>query len=69
MTKRVKTMSQVYKDFMAMYKDYDGAMKKDYLKVQYEFSVYIDNLNKSGVITDKQAQNAIVPKWRKYCNV
>ena len=26
-TKRLRTMSQVYKDFMSMYKDYDGESK------------------------------------------
>lgn len=57
-------MSQVYKDFKSMYPDYKKAVKEDYCKVQLEFSMYIDGLNKDGVITDKQYNNALMPMQR-----
>ena len=40
-------------------KDYHRAKRKDYFKVQLEWSIYIDNLCKDGIITQEQYENAV----------
>ena len=40
------------------YKKYLRARKADYCKVQFEWTCYIDYLCKSGIITQKQYNNA-----------
>ena len=56
------TMKQVYKEFKSLYGNYKESLKDDYYSVQFDFMCYIDGLNKDGVITDKQAFNAQLPK-------
>ena len=41
------------------YKAYLKARRTDYCKVQYEWSVFVDSLCKSGEITEKQYFNAV----------
>ena len=40
-------------------KEYRKARKEDYLKVQFEWSVWIDSLCKSGEISQKRYENAL----------
>lgn len=40
-------------------KDYLHAKRKDYFKVQLEWSIYMDNLCKNDIITQEQYENAI----------
>lgn len=40
-------------------KAYRQARKADYLKVQYEWTCYVDNLCKNGEITEKEANNTL----------
>lgn len=59
------TMKQVNKEFVEMYygnwESFKAARKAAYLKVQYEWSCYIDSLNKEGKLTDRQYHNSILP--------
>lgn len=41
------------------YTQYRRARKADYLKVQYEWSVYVDGLCKSGEITQRQYDTVV----------
>lgn len=46
------------KEWMEVNKEWIEENKNDKIKVNYEYSVYLDALCKSGVITQKQWQNA-----------
>lgn len=41
------------------YTAYLRARKKDYCKVQFEWTCYVDTLYKAGAITQKQYENAV----------
>lgn len=41
------------------YRSYLRARRKDYYKVQFEWSCYIDALYKDGIITQKQYETAV----------
>lgn len=60
------TMKQVNKEFVETYygcwEKFKEARKKDYCKVQYEWSCYIDELVKDGILTPRQWHNAYLPE-------
>lgn len=41
------------------YAEYKQARKRDYCKVQLEFTVYLENLYIDGIITEKQLYNIV----------
>ena len=55
MTLKRRFINEVYD---GDYKKYRRERKKDYCKVQFEFSCFIDCLCKNGEITEKQYFNA-----------
>lgn len=64
--------SQANKLFIELYGNEDNlqtALKKDYLAVQYEWSIFIDNLCRNGDITMQQYESWIFPWAREGRNL
>lgn len=51
-------LTQIKKEWVQANKQWIEANKNDKIKVNFEYSAYLDSLCKDGVITQKQWQNA-----------